>query len=616
MPGDKNILLTQHTTQQQINTFKQEQTNDYFMETQRFDERYDQLQQNKRYLLGFQRKDSRQMANVKQSLSELKTFLSTVMSSEPAAFDEERRRGYQLYERLALHCETYINAKGSPVTASGKSRLAMVKNIYRQCCNEKRLFNNCAQSLFQESGHQSVLWSNVLGEIRIAHINIDRLEITETGNCTSEVWKFRQGETTAFFKAEEKVPPMDMNAILDQYAAEYIQKDSHYKDFCNVIKARPELMMNSSAFLAPVRKEREAAQAALDRLRAENPAEHPDCISAANRLSAIEKLIDLFDSRSGSLSPAEELVMEEMIPKIKTVFANGRSVSLPFSPQELDYFSYAPYLTFYFQASKFATKQFALANNCFRGGINGNAVISTRNVATSRLASLLGFPGLIAKSRTVVLEKDGKQIPGNLMMEASGTEFHSLVTQAEKNGIAVEYTPEMIRQLTALQIIDTLCAQYDRNKTNYFADSHMENGRLIITGLTAIDNDIAFGELSYEHIKNGTSSLPAFEPKNQPGICSLPAISQNIFQSIMNLDPRFLDYTLGDLLSEAELKALKERLAGMQKVLADTSSANPDFVADEEHWPEAISRFAQVEHSYVMNQYVPRMENQTQAPNT
>lgn len=612
MPGSDNIYITQHTTKEQLDTFKQEQKNDYFTEFQHFEQQNELLQQNKRTLLGFDKKDSRQMANVKESLSELKAFLSTPMSSDLAAFDTQRRRGYQLYERLSLHCETYINAKGSPITASGKSRLAMVKIIYNQCCEEKKLFNDCAQSLFQEAGNQSILWSNVLGEIRIAHVNIDHMNVYQTGNGSSQVWRFRQGEKAAFFKAEEKVPVFDQNVLLDQYMAEHPQESKASQAACRqiylAINKRPEMAITRGQFLGPIIMEKEAAQKTFDEIKAVKAADDPEYIAASDRLSTIKKLEDLFEARfdSVSFSPEEENLKEELVAKVMDRFRSKKSFSEPLSDDELACLSNLEYMTFYFQATSFVSKQQALSHNCENAKIKNNAVISTRNVATSRLAALLGFPELIAKSRTIVLEKGGKKIKGNLMMEASGTEFFALTEQAKKNGLTMEYTPEMIRQLTVLQLMDTLCAQYDRNKTNYFVESHVENGRLMVTGLTAIDNDIAFGEVPYEEVKIGGRTLSSCESDKHPGMCSLPAVDQDFFESIMNLDPKFVDYTLGDLLSEPELAALKDRLAGLKELLRATFAANPDFVVDKKHWPEAVSRFAQTKSSYIQSQYVPR----------
>lgn len=113
--------------------------------------------------------------------------------------------------------------------------------------------------------------------------------------------------------------------------------------------------------------------------------------------------------------------------------------------------------------------------------------MSRRNVATSRMASLLGLEELIAKSQTVDItdEATGRLIRGNLMDQAEGIEY----ADASEDMINGKVTSSFLRDVTNLQVLDVLCGQLDRHGGNMMYK--VENGN--ITGVQGIDNDAAFG---------------------------------------------------------------------------------------------------------------------------
>lgn len=122
------------------------------------------------------------------------------------------------------------------------------------------------------------------------------------------------------------------------------------------------------------------------------------------------------------------------------------------------------------------------------GFLNEGGVVnmSRRNVATSRMASLLGLEELIAKSQTVDItdEATGRLIRGNLMDQAEGIEYAN-VWEDLING---RVTSSFLRDVTNLQVLDVLCGQLDRHGGNMMYK--VENGN--ITGVQGIDNDAAF----------------------------------------------------------------------------------------------------------------------------
>jgi hypothetical protein len=112
--------------------------------------------------------------------------------------------------------------------------------------------------------------------------------------------------------------------------------------------------------------------------------------------------------------------------------------------------------------------------------------------------------------------------------------------------------PKLMQMLSRLQLIDLLAFQVDRNRGNYFIQTD-NNGNVI--GVTGIDNDYALG----------TSTK--IEGKNQ----ELPGMSRYVDEelaiNILNLDPELLRMVMMDLLTEAEIAALLERLQKLQAFL-------------------------------------------------
>lgn len=118
----------------------------------------------------------------------------------------------------------------------------------------------------------------------------------------------------------------------------------------------------------------------------------------------------------------------------------------------------------------------------------GMANMSRRNVATSRIAELLGLENLVAKSRTVDIldQATGQTTRGNLMDQAEGKEYGEVENAITENKIDSGF----IRDLTNLQVLDILCGQVDRHRNNMLYKTD-DQGTVI--GVQGIDNDGAFG---------------------------------------------------------------------------------------------------------------------------
>ena len=131
---------------------------------------------------------------------------------------------------------------------------------------------------------------------------------------------------------------------------------------------------------------------------------------------------------------------------------------------------------------------------------------SNRNVATSRVANLLGIGGIVEQSSIVkVKEKStGKITKGNLMTLAKGDSGASIAQgkvyeeMKKKEDIKErieeagnKFAPTIQKELTSLQVLDYICGQTDRHVNNFFVE--YDKDTKMFTHIHGIDNDMSFG---------------------------------------------------------------------------------------------------------------------------
>ena len=209
----------------------------------------------------------------------------------------------------------------------------------------------------------------------------------------------------------------------------------------------------------------------------------------------------------------------------------------------------------------------------------GTANMTRRNVATSRIADLLGLGKLVAKSRTVEIhdEATGKTIRGNLMDQAEGEEYGKIKDKLKNSEIASGF----MRDLTNLQVLDALCGQVDRNTGNMLYKT--DNGKL--SGVQAIDNDASFG--TNTDVLSATvgdyKDARVFDVES--GEMVVPYMDDELAQRIENLDSEVVRYVLADLLKEEEIQAFIQRLDKMKEGIQKARKEHPDrFLKGDKAW--------------------------------
>ena len=214
---------------------------------------------------------------------------------------------------------------------------------------------------------------------------------------------------------------------------------------------------------------------------------------------------------------------------------------------------------------------FSMLNLYDKGGkIN----LSRRNVATSRIASLLELEGLIAESQTAEVydQASGETIHGNLMNQAEGKEYDDVKNNLKERKIK----PSFLREITNLQVLDMLCGQIDRHSGNMMYKVDTEGN---ITGVQGIDNDASFG-LNTDPKNRGAS---VFDSSNEEML--IPYMDAGLANRIIQLDGRMLRYVLIDLLKEDEINMAIKRLEGLQKGIKNVREKEANrFLEKDEDW--------------------------------
>ncbi len=506
-----------------------------------------ELLQSQRKTFGIKRTDSSEMAAVKQSLSSLTNFLDTVMGPKEEAYETQLKQLQGIYVQMLNCCTAYIEKNLKPRTSTGKHRLQMVKLLYSQALRESNGLETAAANIYAQAGGDSILWANVLRDARSIYIDANFDNIAEVGNGTSEVYRFPVGNQNVYFKPLETVHKSGeaFGKAIDEY---YQQSDDSSLEFAyNFIKEGSD-----SSFI-------------LDAIKLYSEKKHV-------------KLSTLTQEQLNSLLSSDIMIPFKYIFDATPELCNING-----------------FMKFY-RLANIGVKAEGLAEVCHLAKISPGQQISQRNVATTRLAKLLGINELIAESRTAVVKWDeqNKQ-SGIIMREAEGTDRLKIEMQGlGMNGeaqIDTEYSPEVLRQLTILSLFDSLCGQIDRNPSNILLKTNDQNGKRIITKASGIDNDTAFGNLTFEEIKDGLKNTCKIVDND--GLYALPCIDKEFFERITAMTQEQVLYIFKDLISNANINFFIERMENIKTMLLATyQKRGNSFLVEKDQWENAGGQIA------------------------
>ena len=188
--------------------------------------------------------------------------------------------------------------------------------------------------------------------------------------------------------------------------------------------------------------------------------------------------------------------------------------------------------------------------------IKSGSPVSVRNVATSRLATVLGLQDMICDSRNAYIRKEGKMQGGIVMEHSGGKDLFQIYEEAQETKSKVFYSDNAIGDLFKLQIFDALCGQIDRNDGNFHFSYKLDKRKnaFVADKIKAIDSDMAFGMVGMDELKEGLNRLI---PVDKYSIMGMPL---DMLNNIMSLQKEFVSDVLGDLLTEEEVLMVWVRL--------------------------------------------------------
>lgn len=184
--------------------------------------------------------------------------------------------------------------------------------------------------------------------------------------------------------------------------------------------------------------------------------------------------------------------------------------------------------------------------------------LTRRNVATSRLAELLGIGNLIAHSEKMTVTINGRQVSGSFMEFAEGMDITKANDRSQLKAISEtdhRLVGNLAKDSSNLKLFDVICAQTDRHMANFFTkiSEAGADGKRSITGIQGIDNDMSFSR-EVDIKKSRTGELQ-----------DLIFADADFMERLNSLTRDQLEYAVGDLLTTNEIDAIIGRAERVKK---------------------------------------------------
>lgn len=205
---------------------------------------------------------------------------------------------------------------------------------------------------------------------------------------------------------------------------------------------------------------------------------------------------------------------------------------------------------------------------------NRQTFLAVRAVAVKKLADILGIGHLVPETRYVKLCLGDRERYGTLEWEAAGFNVAGVPPEERKKHI----TPQFLRELTNLNVLDVLCHDDDHRANNFHTVAN-ERGEYV--GVVSYDNDGPNVFLPSVSIRFGNGLCSAFIGRH--GLVARPHLDRRLAEAVLRLD-RSAVGALAAYLTLSQRMCLWRRIRKMQKAILKTQRANAAFLLDE--WTE------------------------------
>ena len=460
----------------------------------------------------------------------------------------------RVYDLVIESCNSFLSLKGND-----KLIVSQVQSIKKSVQHTRKVFSNSITTFL--SGHipdGSTTWAEAIASKQAAIYDISSEDTVILGDGTSIVYQINQEEdNTKYFKKDEKTATNPVEAW--QRVLNNIPNMKGYKK--EYKKQLQKYIDGMKAALSDYEKAREAND--TERMEEEEGSLYQQFVG-------------------GGLKGGKNYLRN---------YHNNRRArfDVPFITELARVDTRTPFGQFLNNVIGDFIKTFNTYYFGQTAGIKPGGVMADRNVATSRMASLMGISHLVIRSETADVMQNKKLVSGVLMDEAKGQEAFDIY-RAKYEG--VRYADQTVVDLMTMHVFDIICGQIDRNPQNFFLT--LEENK--ISGLQMIDNDMSFGLASGEVLtKNKYQSLPAVDPAL---LIALPASIKVKIHELATAPKSYFQLVFGDLLSNKEISRLMNRVNHVDNMIKkeqDKQKENAEDRAPEEKLsdPESAALYYQ-----------------------
>ncbi len=551
----------------------------------------------------FGREDSKEMREVKNSIRKLLGSLERDVPSGSGksaypTFMVSLKRIDTEYDYVIQACYAYIEhieaGKGAR-HSGGKRRLGLVNDVVEQYKREKIAFVPTARRMFFEANGGSVgKWSDVLRNIRMERVSLSDAGVSAVGDGASLLFKrTKKNGGTDFVKTEERTAAVSQGE--DEVSA-FLSETGGKVAFLPLYNAMKDYYENIYVpFLSGEADTPVPFDLVFEKICREMVA-YPDYE---------------YRDKEGNF---REVSFADFVPKEEPYFSIMENCVL--NSQAL----MTQWAGMHAMISKKGNESEAAANFA---GIQGGSVISDRNESTSRVADRLGVSGLVASSKTTILDHgQGVVTRANVMEGAKGKSMQDLETEAKtyydetKIQVNISYRSSSLMQMFMLQILDLITGQVDRHRRNYFVTvTKVQTGTnppaetWYIDSIQGIDNDLSFGTNDYRTMAGGghfqvplldqsgrileafaegdgfsSDKLEALGLTGETTLLGMPTVHylpRSFYENLVAYKPEIAILDQIDIRSHEELKALADRITHVVKQIEALVTANVIHIIDD-----------------------------------